>query len=316
MVFFAGTHCPIVPNPPVGSNLVFHPPKGSSLLMTTSDEFIGSFRRLSDDSFVPDYSAYSPVLPRAIKAHQDFGYSRQLFFDGFVPTEPSPSTGKWPVLTITDTLGRVLVRYRLDLTAMTMRITSDLGYLIKEEFINLELGGPLQFVVKFNPAKSSFHPALNGEEVDPYTVSNDGEIFFGDVTLAGELQITYMGFPLIGWYFICGRQRFLYSACGCPEYRRIADENPAVPVGTVIEYNCPEGFFPAHNMYAPPPKLTCRSDGTFAEPKFWPTCIDRKLLSISISWLSLTENFEHLSASIKTTPPARKYYTLLRYARS
>ena len=150
-------------------------------------------------AFFPDYSAYSPVLPRAIKAHQDFGYSRQLFFDGFVPTEPSLSTGKWPVLTITDTLGRVLVRYRLDLTAMTMRITSDLSYLIKEEFINLELGGPLQFVVKFNPVKSSFQPALNGEEVDAYTVSNDGEIFFGDVTLAGAGR--------------CCRQRWTSISC-------------------------------------------------------------------------------------------------------
>merc|ERR1711974_441142 len=31
------SHCPIVPDPPLGSNLVFHPPNGSSLLMTTSD---------------------------------------------------------------------------------------------------------------------------------------------------------------------------------------------------------------------------------------------------------------------------------------
>ena len=126
------------------------------------------------------------------------GYTRQLFFDGFVPFAPTPSTKKWPVFTITDTLGRVLVSYRFDLITMTMRVTSDINYLIKEEFINLDLGGPLQFVIKFNPVKSSFHPELNGDELDSYTVSYDGEIFFGDVTLSGEMQITYMGFPLIG----------------------------------------------------------------------------------------------------------------------
>ena len=139
------------------------------------------------------------------------GYSRQLFFDGFIPLDPCPSTEKWPVFTITDALGRILVRYRLDLTTMTMRVTSDLNYLIKDEFVSLELGGPLQFVIKFNPVKSSFHPALNGEELDPYTVSYDGEIFFGDVTLSGDLQITYMGFPLIGGNLSVWKLCFLCS---------------------------------------------------------------------------------------------------------
>ena len=96
---------------------------------------------------------------------------------------------------------------------MTMRVRSDLNYLIKEEFINLELGGPLQFVIKFNPVKSSFQPVLNGEELDPYTVSFDGEIFFGDVTLSGDLQINYMGFPLIGGHLSTIRKLLMVHPC-------------------------------------------------------------------------------------------------------
>ena len=167
--------------------------------MTTSDLYLVAFGE-NEWQFIifSDYSVYAPELPTTIKAHQDLGYSRQLFFDGFIPSAPSPSTAMWPVFTITDTLGRILVRYRLDLTTMTIRVTSDLNYLIKDEFISLELGGPLQFVVKFNPVKSSFHPSLNGDEIDSYTISHDGDIFFGDVTLSGHLQTTYMGFPLIG----------------------------------------------------------------------------------------------------------------------
>ena len=81
---------------------------------------------------------------------------------------------------------------------MTMRVSSELNYLIKDEFLTAELGEPLQLVIKFNPVKSSFHSVINGDELGSYVVSYDGEIFFGEVTLTGNLQTTYLGFPLIG----------------------------------------------------------------------------------------------------------------------
>ena len=52
--------------------------------------------------------------------------------------------------------------------------------------------------------------------------------------------------------------------------------NPALPVGTNVEYRCPEGQYFQHDWYHIPfVKVKCQTDGQFSIPDPWPICFDR-----------------------------------------
>ena len=48
-------------------------------------------------------------------------------------------------------------------------------------------------------------------------------------------------------------------------------------MGTEIVFNCPEGYFFEHDIYAPTrQKMRCTDDGTFKQPDEWFKCVARK----------------------------------------
>ncbi len=54
-------------------------------------------------------------------------------------------------------------------------------------------------------------------------------------------------------------------------------ENPAVPTGTELIFECPPGYKFSHDWYAPTSiGMACTEFGIFAEPQ-WPKCIFREL---------------------------------------
>ena len=93
-------------------------------------------------------------------------------------------------------------------------------------------------------------------------------------------------------------------------------KNPAVEVGTEIVFNCPEGYFFEHDIYAPTKqKIRCTDSGQFRQPDQWFKCLARKfkrslcmynLLSPESCSLSM---FPAPTTTTTTTPS--KYFILV-----
>ena len=82
-------------------------------------------------------------------------------------------------------------------------------------------------------------------------------------------------------------------------------------VGTEIVFNCPEGYFFEHDIYAPTrQKMRCTDDGTFKQPEEWFKCVARK--SHSSLWGML--EFFLLRSLTSSIPISTLNFTLCLYS--
>ena len=79
----------------------------------------------------------------------------------------------------------------------------------------------------------------------------------------------------------------------------LPDLNPAIEVGSVIEFRCPPGsMFVSHPFNAPRIPVTCGNDGQFTKPPQWgapddwPQCVYRKISPSSkpCRWINIICN--------------------------
>ncbi len=120
-----------------------------------------------------------------------------------------------------------------------------------EQEISVDLGEHFILYVHFNPKSVKFYFTLSGESLEPFSIP-EPYIQPYRVRAEGDLTINYLGFT-------------------------DPDVNPAVPVGTIITFACPEGQVFSHDWYARPSvKITCQSNGEFEPPDFWPVCFESK----------------------------------------
>ena len=106
------------------------------------------------------------------------------------------------------------------------------------------------------------------------------DVEFDAFTADGDVDILYMGFPLLGKYFLYNIFNFSQGYYKFVQYFTKSGRNPAVPIGHNLTFSCPEGQGFRDNWHAPP-KFTIRCEGTagnFSRPSSWawPTCSARE----------------------------------------
>ncbi len=149
----------------------------------------------------------------------------------------------------------------------------------------MPLGYPFKLVLTYDPRSYTFRGLFNVESMSSYTFPSE-EIFFKDVIITGDIQMTYVGFP---WNGVCFISK-LHWAKPLHKYplTTTVDENPAVPVGTIIRYVCPPGHKLDHDWYAPTiVNIECTELGSFSQPEFWGKCVIRKHCEPNLEFASL-----------------------------
>ena len=119
-------------------------------------------------------------------------------------------------------------------------------FIPREDLVTFVPGFPYVLTIFFSALHSKFYIRYNTEELAPYSVPS-GEYIFANASAQGDIGVEYMGFPLKGTYahLEMYRQKSVSAS---------SDVDPAVPVGTIIIYKCPEKHKLAHDWYAYPGK--------------------------------------------------------------
>ncbi len=219
-----------------------------------------------------EFSAYAPWLPSLISVHEKFGKEVVFVLDGLV----ADSVSNIPTVTFTDKLGTQLLVLKIDVVSSTLKIFSDLKPGVTEYEVSVDVGEPFSLSLAYDSKNLKFEPSFNHDKLDKYAL-NDPNLNFHQIKTDGDLSVNYVGFVEAG-------------------------QSPAVPVGTVLYFGCPDEWVFGHDWYQRPQiQITCMESGLFDEPEAWPFCVNREAskksnpirIKTNFSCVIFSNNYNH-----------------------
>ena len=173
--------CPVVPEPPQSSNLLFSPTNGSSLTLLS------------------DYSTYGKEQD-LFSVHPGFMNNRRFLVDGYIGETVDATS--LPTFELRDDLGRIAINLEIDVEHQAVTMTSDWNYGIpKVELIDVFVGEHFELEVVFDTTNFEFQVKYNGNLLAPYNVLTDN-YWFANVSFWGDMRVQYAGFPYLGMIMI------------------------------------------------------------------------------------------------------------------
>ncbi len=157
-----------------------------------------------------------------------------------------------------------------------IRAKSDLDQWSERDLsVNTDYGQPFKLTVQYHAADFGFGFTWNdGSEITFDIPFGTADINFVKVEVKGTVDLVFIGFTepretQLG-NFVC---KFGYLSF------HFADSITAIPVDTIIKYQCPEDHVFHHDWYVLPVVLvTCLNDGTFHHSANWSQCHYRELI--------------------------------------
>ena len=170
--------CPIVPEPPKSSNLLFSPANGSSLTLLS------------------DYSTYGTDEDQ-FSVHPGFMKDRRFLVDGYIAdtVDVTRNVTRMPTFELRDDLGRIALKLVIDVEDQEVTLTSEWNpskYSV--ELIDVFVGEHFELEVVFDTTNFEFQIKYNGGEMAPYNVPTE-DYWFGNVSFWGDIHVQYAGFP-------------------------------------------------------------------------------------------------------------------------
>ena len=168
--------CPVVPEPPPSSNLLFMPANGSSLTLLSNYSIYGT----TEDTFA---------------VHPGFMKDRKFLVDGYIADDVNVTHP--PSFELRDDLGRIAFMGVFDVRDQDITMTSDWNYgFPKTELVDIYPGEHFELEILFDTTNFEFQVKYNDYNVK-YNVPTDN-YWFANVSVWGDMYVQYAGFPFLG----------------------------------------------------------------------------------------------------------------------
>ncbi len=202
--------------------------------------------------YLAEYADYDPTIPWTLPVPTQFGSTLEMLVDGYMPEKDALLEMPTVEFVGKDIDGKVLT-IQVDPSYSIMTTKTSLDQWGDVDFdISTDYGKPFQLTAQYNAADFSFSFTFNGFSFYFDIPEGTADIDFESVTISGSVEVTFIGFTE-------------------------PDSITAVPVGTIVKYQCPElHVFENDWDRKPVVLLTCKDDGLFQQSTDWSKCIYRK----------------------------------------